>query len=132
MLNQRLMPTTAASMVLVATDTAADSLATAADTLPHTPTATDTHPLTAMDLTGSTSVKLILNQRLMLTTAASMVLVLDTPLDTLDTPLDTHTLMAILVTHMLLPDTTTKLLKECTLSLLIARTLKRHSLSLSS
>merc|ERR1711973_904782 len=65
MLSQRLMPTTAASMVLVLTDMAVDSMATE-DTLPtHTPMAMDTQLLTAMVLTGSTSVRLMLSQRLM-------------------------------------------------------------------
>merc|ERR1711973_474442 len=58
MLSQRLMPTTAASM-------AVDSMATV-DILPtHTPMAMDTQLLTAMALTGSTSVRLMLSLRLM-------------------------------------------------------------------
>merc|ERR1719495_22577 len=51
MLSQRLMPSTAASMVLVLMDMAVDSMAT--------------QLLTAMALTGSTSVRLMLSQRLM-------------------------------------------------------------------
>merc|ERR1712189_38593 len=59
MLSQRLMPTTAASMVLVLTDMAVDSMATV-DTLPtHTPMAMDTQLLTAMVLTGTTSERLM-------------------------------------------------------------------------
>merc|ERR1711973_216827 len=89
----------AASMVWVLMDTAVDSMATM-DTLPtHTLTAMDIQPLTAMVLLGSTSVKLMLSQRLMPSTVASMVLVL---MDTADsmatadtlpihTPMDTDT-----------------------------------------
>merc|ERR1711973_389655 len=81
----------AASMVWVLMDTAVDSMATM-DTLPtHTLTAMDIQPLTAMVLLGSTSVKLMLSQRLMPSTVASMVLVLmDTqPLTATDTAVST-------------------------------------------
>merc|ERR1712121_203089 len=91
--SQRLMLTTAASTVLVPTDTTLDSMATV-DTLPtHTPMAMDTQPLTATDLTGSTSVMLMLSQRLMLTTAASTVL------DPTDTTLDSMATADTLPTH---------------------------------
>merc|ERR1712212_1361235 len=87
------MPTTVASMVLVLTDMAVDSMATV-DTLPtHPPTATDTQLLTAMDLTGSTSVRLMLSQKPMLTTAASMVLVLT------DMAVDSMATVDTLLTH---------------------------------
>merc|ERR1711860_282313 len=123
---------TAASMVLDPTDTTLDSMATV-DTLPTpTPMAMDTQPLTAMDLTGSTSV--MLSQRLMPTMlvftdmATQPTDTLDTPPDTLDTPLlDTDT-------HILMADTSIKFLKKlvCTPCLLFHRTLKRHSFSLLS
>merc|ERR1712183_360499 len=69
-LSQRLMPTTAASMVLVPTDTTLDSMAIAHTLPPHTPpmATPDTQPLTATDTAGSTSVRLMLSQRLMPTT----------------------------------------------------------------
>merc|ERR1712055_697928 len=96
MLNQRLtpMPTTVASMVpvpmvLVLTDMAVDSTATLDTLPPHTLMATDTHQLTDMVLTGSTSVKLMLSQRLMPTTVASMVPVLTDMVPVL-TDTDTH------------------------------------------
>merc|ERR1719378_2047340 len=83
MLSQRLMPSTAVSMVLVLMDTA-DSMATV-DTLPtHTPMDMDTQPLTAMDTAVSTSVRLMLSQRLML----SMLVFMDMdtqPLTAMDT-----------------------------------------------
>merc|ERR1719347_1816610 len=84
--SQRLMLTTAASTVLDLTATTLDSMATV-DTLPtHTPTVTDTQPLTATDLTGSTSVMLMPSQRLMPTTLASTVLDhMDTTLDSMAT-----------------------------------------------
>merc|ERR1712212_957034 len=97
MLSQKPMLTTAAPMVLVLTDMAVDSMATV-DTLPtHTPTATDTQLLTATDLTGSTSVKPMLSQRLMPSTAASMVLVLtDMAVDSM--AIDTQLLTAMVPT----------------------------------
>merc|ERR1711860_275611 len=108
-------------------DTTLDSMATA-DTLPtHTPMAMDTQPLTAMDLTGSTSVMLMLSQRLMPTMLVFTDMATQ-PTDTLDTPLlDTDT-------HILMADTSIKFLKKlvCTPCLLFHRTLKRHSFSLLS
>merc|ERR1712212_1178349 len=95
MLIQRLMPSTAASMVWVLTDTAVDSMATV-DTLPtNTLMGMDTQPLTAMVLTGSTSVRLMLSQRLMPSMVASMVLVLMDMADSMATAdtLPTHTPM---------------------------------------
>merc|ERR1712002_1009979 len=102
-LSQRLMPTTVASMVpvpmvLVLMDMAMDSTATVDTLPPHTPTAMDTHQLTDMVPTGSTSVMPMLSQRLMPTTVASMVPVLtdtDTHLtDTGHTDMLPHTAMA--------------------------------------
>merc|ERR1719167_1488368 len=85
MLSQRLMPSMAASMVLVLMDTA-DSMATV-DTLPtHTPMDMDTQPLTAMDTAISTSVRQMLSQRLML----SMLVFMDMDTHLMDTA---HTLM---------------------------------------
>merc|ERR1712126_680975 len=81
-LSQKLMPTTLVPMVLVPMDMV-DSMATV-DTLPtHTPTVMATHLHTPpMDLTGSTSVRLRLSQRLMLTTPEptdmAVVMLMDT------------------------------------------------------
>merc|ERR1712133_194589 len=105
----KLRPTTLVPMVLVPMDMV-DSMATV-DTLPtHTPTVMATHLHTPpMDLTGSTSVRLRLSQRLMLTTPEP------TDMDTHLTDTD-HTAMLLPHTDptdlavVMLMDTTTKLL----------------------